>query len=192
MLSGEGFEKVYNLSGGIMAWNGSKAEGPVGLNLDMVRGDESPVEIIRLAYSMENSLGEFYRAVKDRTQDEELAALLENLALIEDKHKQYLVNLYNDTESAQISREEFEASETTKIMEGGFETSDFLHKNERFLTSVPSLLDISMMLETQALDLYIRFSTKTENNKTSEVLLRIADEEKAHLQSLGRLREERV
>jgi rubrerythrin len=158
----------------------------------MVRGDESPVEIIRLAYGMENSLGEFYRAVGERTQDEELAALLDNLASIEDKHKQYLVNLYNDTEAAQLSREEFEASETSKIMEGGFDTSDFLHKNERFLFSVPSLLDIAMMLEAQALDLYVRFSRKTENAKTGEVLLRIADEEKAHLESLGRLREERI
>ncbi len=192
MLSGEGFEDVYNLSGGIMAWNGGKAEGPVGLNLDMVRGDETPVEIIRLAYGMEDSLGEFYRAVEDRTQDKELADLLEMLASIEDKHKQYLVNLYNDTESAQVSREEFEASEQPKIMEGGYETAEFLEKNEKFLNSVPALLDIAMMLEAQALDLYIRFSRKTENAKTSELLLRIADEEKAHLELLGRLRDQRV
>ncbi|MDQ7785047.1 MAG: ferritin family protein [Desulfomonilaceae bacterium] len=192
MLTGEGFQEVYNLSGGIKAWTGGKAEGPVELNLDMVRGDETPVEIVGLAYGMENSLGTFYRRVKDRTQDKELADLLENLAWIEDKHKQYLVNLYNDTESKQVSREEFEASETSRIMEGGFGIDDFLHKNERFLTSVPSLLDIAMMLETQALDLYIRFSRKTENGVTAEMLLRIADEEKAHLESLGRLRDERA
>lgn len=192
MLAGEGFEKVYNLAGGIKAWDGSKAEGPVELNLDMVRGDELPAEIIRLAYGMEDSLGQFYRLVKDRTQDEKLAALLENLSAIEDKHKQYLVDLYNDTESSQVSREEFEASDTFGVMEGGFDISDFLHKNERFFTSVPAALDIAMMLEAQALDLYIRFSRKTENLKTSEMLQRIADEEKAHLESLGRLREERV
>lgn len=192
MLSGEGFQEVYNLSGGIKAWTGGKVEGPVELNLDMVRGDETPVEIVGLAYGMENSLGTFYRRVKDRTQDKELADLLENLAWIEDKHKQYLVNLYNETELKQVTREEFEASAVSKIMEGGFEIDDFLHKNEQFLTSVPSLLDIAMMLETQALDLCIRFSRKTENGVTSEVLLRIADEEKAHLASLGRLRDERA
>ncbi len=192
MLSGEGFEEVYNLSGGIKAWEGGKAEGPVGLNLDMVRGDEPPVEIIRLAYGMEDGLGEFYRVVKDRTQDKELAGLLEKLASIEDKHKQYLVDLYNAVESAQVSREEFEASEASKVMEGGFGLDEFLSRNERFLTSVQSVLDIAMMLETQALDLYLRFSRKAENEKTGEMLLRIADEEKAHLTSLGRLRDERV
>ncbi|MFH1115133.1 MAG: ferritin family protein [Pseudomonadota bacterium] len=192
MLSGEGFEEVYNLSGGIKAWQGGKAEGPVELNLDMVRGDETPVETIRLAYGMEAGLGRFYRVVKDRSGDKELADLLDKLANIEDKHKQYLVDLYNTVESAQVGREEFEASETSEILEGGFGLEEFLGRNERFLSSVQTVLDIAMMLEAQALDLYLRFSRKAENEKTREMLLRIADEEKAHLASLGRLREERV
>ena len=49
-----------------MAWNGLKAEGPVELNLDMVRGDETPVQIIKLAYGMEQSLADFYRTVRTR------------------------------------------------------------------------------------------------------------------------------
>ena len=46
-----------------------------------------------------------------------------------------------------------------------------------------------MMLETQALDLYLRFAGKIESASTKEVLYRIADEEKSHLQALGRLRD---
>lgn len=47
------------------------------------------------------------------------------------------------------------------------------------------------MLETQALDLYLRYSRKSRDPKSRDVLYEIADEEKAHLASLGRLMEEK-
>ena len=53
MLSGWGFKEVYNLAGGIKAYEGHKATGPMELNLDLVQGDESPAAIIILAYGME-------------------------------------------------------------------------------------------------------------------------------------------
>jgi rubrerythrin len=45
------------------------------------------------------------------------------------------------------------------------------------------------MLETQALDLYLRYSQKAENEESKTVLYDIAEEEKAHLATLGRLME---
>jgi rubrerythrin len=190
MLSAQGFKEVYNLSGGIAAWEGGVAEGPVGLNMEMIRGDETPVEIIELAYGMEKSLGQFYRTAVDRTQDEKVANLLEMLAAIEDKHKERLLELYREIEPAGLSDEQFDGAVSTSIMEGGFQSHEIIEKNERFLQSAPNLLDVAMMLETQALDLYLRFSQKTDNEKTRHVLHRIGDEEKAHLLALGSLREE--
>ena len=64
MLSGWGFKEVYNLAGGIKAFNGPKATGPVELNLDLVKGDESPAAIIILAYGMEKALQLFYETLK--------------------------------------------------------------------------------------------------------------------------------
>ena len=191
MLSGEGFEEVYNLSGGIFAWNGGVAEGPVELNLDMVRGDESPVEIIKLAYGMEMSLGRFYQDIQARAQDKELKVLASMLASVEEKHKRFLLGLYRDLDPSGPSDREFDAEVTTTVLEGGFERDEFKRKNERFLDSVPSVLDLAMMLEAQALDLYLRFSRRTQNEQTRETLHRIADEEKEHIRSLARLREER-
>ena len=49
-----------------------------------------------------------------------------------------------------------------------------------------------MMLETQALDLYLRFAHRCSQAPTREVLFDIADEEKAHLASLGRLLEAKL
>jgi sulfur-carrier protein adenylyltransferase/sulfurtransferase len=175
-----------------MAWNGLKAEGPVELNMDLVRGDETPVQIIKLAYGMERSLGSFYRIVRTRTQDSELAHLLEILITIEDKHKQYLLELYKSLEPSGISPETLEADVLSTVMEGGFDSNEFIKQNEHFLNDVPSLLDLSMMLETQALDLYLRFSDKSENQESKDVLHRIGDEEKGHLAALANLRDKKT
>jgi len=175
-----------------MAWNGLKAEGPVELNLDMVRGDETPAEIIQLAYGMEQSLGGFYRTIKTSTRDNELARLLEMLIVVEDKHKQYLSELYKSLEPSGIIPETFEADVTSKVMEGGFDSDEFIKRNEKFLNDVPSLLDLSMMLEIQALDLYLRFADKSENQETKDVLHKIGDEEKGHLAALGNLRDKKM
>jgi rubrerythrin len=49
-----------------------------------------------------------------------------------------------------------------------------------------------MMIETQALDLYLRFAEKSTHNLTKTALFAIADEEKAHLGSLGNLLEKKI
>jgi len=174
------------------AWAGLVAEGPAELNLGLVRGDETPVEIIRLAYGMEMGLGIFYRTMADRVQDEEVVNLLKRLASIEEKHKQYLLDLHHSVDTAEIDRAAFEAEASSKMMEGGFDLDDFLNQNEKYMQAVPGLLDIAMMLETQAMDLYLRFSDKIEDKASKAILLKIGDEEKSHLAMLGRLREERT
>ena len=70
--------------------------------------------------------------------------------------------------------------------------NDFMKKNESFLRSVQNVLDLAMMLETQALDLYLRFAHKSTNSLTRDALFTIADEEKAHLRSLGDMLEEKI
>jgi rubrerythrin len=57
------------------------------------------------------------------------------------------------------------------------------------MQTVPGVLNIAMMLETQAMDLYLRYSQKIEEERSKKVLYDIAEEEKAHLGSLGRLLE---
>lgn len=188
MLVGKGFKNVYNLSGGIHAWNGLEAEGPVELNMDLINGDETPAQIIKLAYSMEESLGTFYRIAKTKTEDKEVIGILDNLGSIEEKHKDYLLDLLKETEPA--AREELTAARPeSQILEGGFRMDTFLKQNERFLAHVSSLLDMAMMLETQALDLYLRFADKADDDRTKNVLFKIGQQEKEHVAALGRYRE---
>jgi rubrerythrin len=61
-----------------------------------------------------------------------------------------------------------------------------LNENESFLRDVPGYLDLAMMIETQALDLYLRMAGEMKHPPAAQVLFRIADEEKQHLALLGR------
>ena len=76
-------------------------------------------------------------------------------------------------------------------MEGGFHLKEFMAANEPWLKTVVQVLELGMMLETQALDLYLRFAEKSQDGETRQVLFTLADEEKLHLKTLARLLDEK-
>ena len=191
MLSGLGFKEVYNLKGGMMAWEGLQTSGPAELNMDLVRGDESPAEMVRLSYSLENGLQIFYKNMQERTKNKAIEILFSKLVKIEKNHKKRLIDLYKKIEPPEKDLESIESDSAQGIMEGGFNIEAFTQQNEPFLDTSHHVIDLAMMLETQALDLYLRFSQKTENPDTKEVLFKLAEEEKAHLAMLGRWLEEK-
>jgi len=183
-LAHQGFRQVFNLTGGIQAWEGRPAEGPREFHLRFVRGDESPQEIMTLAYEMEKGLQGFHQTMRDRATDPGLAELLGHLVKAEGAHMTRL------TETGLVVAERLKTAERA-IMEGGIDAEEFLSRNEPFLHTVPGVIDVAMMIETQALDLYLRMAHESRRPETREVLFQIAEEEKAHLAALGRLLEDR-
>jgi len=191
MLSGWGFKEVYNLAGGIKAFQGHKATGPQELNLDLVKGDETPAQIITLAYGMEQALQVFYETLQQQSPDPELQDLFGKLAQVEVRHKQRLFEVYGQVAPGGQDLATFESSIVANTLEGGFNAKEFLETNQAHRQTAPEALDLAMMLETQALDLYLRFADLSSQPQTKEVLYALAGEEKAHLASLGRLMEEK-
>jgi rubrerythrin len=192
LLAGKGFNEVYDLKGGIKAWEGLTAFGPAEMGMVLLRGDETSQEIIVLAYGMEDGLAGFYKTLSERMDDSEVIGLLKKLAEIEKNHKKRLFDLYITLEPAVTDMETFEDDIDIDVMEGGFTTEEFLEKNTDSMKTVPDVLNMAMMLESQAMDLYMRYSEKARDDKSKIVLYDIAEEEKAHLKALGRLMEQRA
>jgi rubrerythrin len=190
-LAGQGFEEVYNLKGGIAAWQGLKAFGPAEMGMIPLRGNEKPQEVIVLAYGMEQGLADFYSKVSTLTHDLEAGEMIGKLVLIEEKHKDKLFALYQTLEPSTLDRKLFEDRVVSGVMEGGFTGEEFLEKNKPLLDTVENLLNLAMMLEAQALDLYTRYAQKVEDVQSRSVLHEIAEEEKGHLATLGALVEAR-
>jgi len=163
--------------------------GPADMGMAFLKGDEAPEEIIVLAYAMEKGLGRFYSIVSQQTDDKEVTDLLTILSNVEELHKKMLFNLYLSIDPSISDNKTFESKIVFDVMEGGFTTEEFLEKNKPTMQTIPGVLDIAMMLETQAMDLYLRYSQKIEEDRSKKILYDIAEEEKAHLGSLGRLLE---
>jgi rubrerythrin len=157
------------------------------MGMSLVRGDESPEEILIIAYGMEEGLREFYSETAGRMDDVEIVDLFKELSEVEEKHKQRLFTVYLEIDKSVSDKEGFESRIVKDVMEGGFTTREFLEKNEEALKTVPDIINIAMMLETQALDLYLRYSQRISDPKGREILYDIAEEEKTHLRTLGRL-----
>ncbi|MBW1785808.1 MAG: hypothetical protein JRK53_04195 [Deltaproteobacteria bacterium] len=185
MLAGQGFAEVYNLKGGIKAWNGHTAVGPREMGMWHLPADASIVDMLALAYAMEAGLGELYRQIGADLHDEPAVALIDRLAKMEEGHKRKVFNLYRklDPEAADLE----DADEPGGIVEGGFTTKMFLQENRAVMETVEGILTVAMMLEVQAMDLYMRYAQRATVREGRHVLHDLAEEEKSHLKDLGKL-----
>ncbi len=187
MLAGKGFSTVYNMSGGIKAWHGDKAVGLPDLGMDLFNGKEAPEDILKVAYSLEQGLREFYLEMEKKAQKPEVKNLFAKLAQIEVKHQETLLATYNDLTGESKSQAEFESLVQTRAMEGGLTTQEYLDLFNPDLNLEVDVISLAMSIEAQALDLYQRVGFSVQNPEAVSVINKIANEEKAHLASLGKL-----
>lgn len=170
-----------------MAWNGLKTAGPADSGMDLIRGDETPQEILVLAFGMEEGLRAFYTVMASRVGEKNISELFNFLASVEIHHKEKLFGLYKNFDSDVLHMEDFESRVIPNVMEGGHTTEEFMDLVKKALETSSGVLDMAMTIEAQALDLYLRHSSKSEDERTKTILYDISEEEKAHLRHLGNL-----
>ncbi len=181
LLAGKDFASVYNMAGGIKAWQGHQAKGPEETGLEFFTGREEYEDGVSLAYAMEDGLQEFYRRMAERAQDEEEHRLYTRLMDFEEKHKAHLLAEYRQAHGPDAMPDKGAAG----LMEGGGRVQDFLDRADARLHGKKDILELAMSLETQALDLYSRMGQKSEKKEARTLFLRLADEEKMHLSYLA-------
>jgi len=159
------------------------------MGMILVKGDETPQDIICLAYGLEEGLQKFYAAATQMAIEAEVIKVLSQLAEIEERHKQRLFDLYKTIDAADTTIESFESKVNSELMEGGFDPDKLLESSKPAFKNATDVLSFAMMLEAQGMDLYMRYADKSEVAQVKEILYKMADEEKAHLTSLGDLLE---
>ena len=159
------------------------------MGMMLIKGDETPQDIICLAYGLEEGLRQFYVSASQLAIETEVSAVLARLAEIEVRHKQKLFDLYKIVDSTDMTIDGFEKKVSAKLMEGGFDSGTLLKEMGSTFKTAVDVLNFAMMLEAQGMDLYLRYAEKSENPKVQEILFDMAEDEKAHLNSLGNLME---
>ncbi len=184
VLSQANFSKVLNMSGGIIRWEGGKASGLESVGLEyFIEGDFSSA--VSMAYAMEKGLKTFYLLMAEKTQSTENKELLDYMARLEDGHMAKLNAQYGKL--AEPSNKV-----TDNVAEGGIEIDTFLSKFEDQTLDMSSILQIGMLFESQAYDLYSRLAHKTEESELRSFYLQMAGEEKKHLAQLAKELEQRL
>ena len=190
MLAGKGFKKVINVAGGFKAWGSETAIGDETQGMALFSGDETPQETLVTAFSLEQGLREFYITMTDKVKDEAAKKLFTQLADIEVKHQdrifEHYLSLSDDTAP---SREAFESQIVSDAMEGGMTSQEYAERFNPDWESVIDILSLAMSIEAQALDMYSRAATQAKSDESKNVLTQIAQEERSHLQQLGKLME---
>ncbi len=177
LLNSAGFTNILNMSGGILAYDGGKAMGTEAFGVDQFLGQEFP-DMFRLSYAMEEGMRQLYIALQECTDDPQTVEMLDRFARYEDGHKAKLL--------ASFPGNEGEESQDVSKLEGGFDKQQFLDHYRVHLPEKRDMIELGMMLETQALDLYSRLSRETEDQQSNALFTFLASEEKMHLQVLSR------
>ncbi len=191
LLLTEGFDNVSSMEGGISAWNGQVAVGDYREGLYLLEGRNTAEELISLAWSLEEGSRTFYRRAEEITSDSEGKELFLMLAKAEEKHKSNIYDVYKMV-AGEGARDFRESGALKGVMEGGVQGEDvigFLKGKDR---TVRDAIEVSMELEANALDLYVKMLRTIGQVNARKVFTSLIEEEKHHLSLLGKVLEERV
>ncbi|HET97193.1 MAG TPA: sulfurtransferase [Desulfurivibrio alkaliphilus] len=180
LLSGQGFKEVYNLAGGIKAWEGERATGPFAAGLELLPAGAEYEQAAALAYAMEEGLRQFYLHLAGQAGESGFRSTWERLAALEEGHKARLLQEYCERTGHEVP-----PGREGELLEGGRRPDDTALAALLAAATPPELLAEAMGLETQALDLYLRLARHSEVAASRELFLALAAEEKQHLSLLA-------
>ena len=192
MLSGKGFDNVINVAGGIKAWDGQVAVGTEDLGLELLTGKESIEETLVAAYSLEAGLRDFYLSMIEKVAIDDIKRLFRKLSDIELLHQDHIFDEYLQVSGKKISREAFDNDLVVKAVEGGLTTDEYVRMYQPDWESAVDIISLAMSIEAQALDLYTRAAERSEDPRSTDALKKIAEEERMHLEQLGKLMDSKV
>jgi rhodanese-related sulfurtransferase/rubrerythrin len=182
MLLQAGFREVWNMTGGILAWNGLTATGEPEAGMSWFETSDDPAETVALAWILERGAQIFYEHMAGKFSGSDAGELFRSLAKAEEHHKAGLKTVHESltgNPGDPVPQEEVEARDT---MEGGMSIRRALEWAEH--REPLDVLEFAAAMEVNAFDRYQQVARSLVDPISREVLERLALEEKEHLDRL--------
>ena len=176
------------MEGGIQAWQGLTAEGPPEGGVAYFAAGTDAADMAALAWALEENTRLFYIGLAGKRAGTEEAGLFMKLVSAEEHHKETLASVHSRLSDEPVDR--FHRNQDSPIIEGGVSMTDVLSWAED--KPVRKILTVSMGLEANAYDRYLKMADISENDDAKEMFRTIAKEEKGHLKKLGELLDQEV
>ena len=193
ILNGAGFEDVYNMEGGMLAYNGLVASGPPETGVFCFPENMTPEELIAMAWYIEDGSETFFGTIKDTARDQELKDVLTSLTQHKIAHRESLSELYQKI-SGQSAGGDFPANVLQKppqnVMAGCVSVTEAINWSKDKGTS--EILDLMMALEANTFDLYLKLGRQVESERARTVFIELSQEESRQLQQLASVFEKTI
>jgi len=194
-LLGAGLKNVYNMEGGIRAWNGLVAHGLPEAGMAYFSPAANAEEIVGLAWALEEGAKLFYQGVSEQfKEDSEAQKMFEWLISAEKSHEKHLVETYETMSGVQPDfvklRAKFSDNLSGSVMEGGIPVKDGLEWAKG--KGVSESLELAMAMEVNAYDLYIKMSRAIKDKQAQQIFEKLSEEEQVHLEKLAVLLDTRL
>jgi rubrerythrin len=187
VLAREGFKEMHSMEGGIRAWKGLRATGAPDAGMAYFERAKKPEELIALAWMLEDGSCKFYKEMGIKEKSPRGGPLFQELSGDEDKHKSSLFGIYQRL-SGKKSDPGFPRSLVSletgdDYLEGGIELKKAVEWSRG--KELKDILEFSISLEANAVDLYIKMERKVEGKEAREVFLALSNQERNHLKRLS-------
>ncbi|MGD8521236.1 MAG: rhodanese-like domain-containing protein [Desulfobacterales bacterium] len=182
--SGIPLKRIYNLSGGIMAWNGATlADFP---KVKVFEDIENYVELLLKSMDLEKGALRFYAHVVEKFADQPFAQMIAPLVKAEKIHAQSIYGFWEKISESPPPFEELFENLNGDILEGGEKLETIINRFETIEENpCLGLIELALNVEYAAYDLYRTMADQTEDERTRRVFLSVAQVEKSHMQMLA-------
>lgn len=178
----QGAENIYNLSGGIMAWDRATVSNQP--NVQLFDG-QTTLEMFRTAMNLEKGAMRFYIHVSDTYPDPSWSDVFDRLARAETAHAKIVHEAWEQRDAELAPFEQLFEGLDGEVLEGGLPLKDAMTQ----LASSGDqtclrMLEMALKIEYSAYDLYRTLGNQLSESEDSEVFLSLAQAEKGHMRSL--------
>ena len=185
ILNGAGIENVYNMEGGILAYNGLVAAGPPEAGVFCFPENMTPQELIAMAWYIEDGTQRFIDTIKATAQAPDVNSILIRLIGYKVSHKESLAQLYQQI-SGRPAEDDFPGSVLDKpphhVMAGCVSVPEAVQWSKD--RGIADILDLVMALEANTLDVYLKLGRQVVSDRAKSTFVKLSKEQLQHLEQI--------
>jgi sulfur-carrier protein adenylyltransferase/sulfurtransferase len=174
--------QVYNLVGGISAWEGNiLIDAP---RLAVFEGATTPADTLRLAMDLEKGALRFYAHLSEALEDSPVAETVGRLGQAERAHARTVYGFWKDLVEAPEDFESLFEALPGEILEGGTRLAEALGDIGGGRQSCVRYLEMALEIELTAFDLYRTMADRSDDAGERDAFFTLAQAEKAHMRTI--------
>jgi len=177
-------KKIYNLMGGIMAWDGKTMAG--FRRVKVFDNMKEPAQMLLKSMDLEKGAQRFYSYVVEKYAGRSFVHMMVPLVKAERIHAQSIYQYWEKIAESPPPFDELFGKLSGDILESGEDLQSVIQRFESIEDNpCLALIELALNIEYSAYDLYRSMADRTDDDTLRSVFLSIAQVEKSHMQMLA-------